>query len=372
MRLLRILLAAATAAAVVAIPVLFAIFPGWTEWPVEDRRWLLGGWIVAVALGAVSTAVVHHLLRERLDAHEEAVVWTEPRPQLRARFRGGRDVSAVALGERHHLRVYVPPSRDRRLVAAAAGLGARQARRQGTPPVGTASEGMTLGGVGRGEPPGSPDAGLAGAPGPNPLGLRRAWLAAGLVLALVMAGIVTFNVVQGTGPVHVAMANARSGPPNSAPPATHPTTGATNPDAPTSTTAGSSASTSTSTAPTKRSKSSGSLTLTADVPKGTSTGSGSSTSTTSGFGGATTTGAGATTGGSAATTSTTAVAGGKTTTTVPATTTTAAPVTTTTVPATTTTAVPVTTTTVPATTTTAAPVTTTTVPATTTTAAATP
>ena len=98
MRLLRILLAAATAAAVVAIPVLFAIFPGWSEWPVDDRRWLLGGWIVVVALGAVSTAVVHHLLRDRLDAHEEAVVWTGPRPQLRARFLGGRDASAVAPG----------------------------------------------------------------------------------------------------------------------------------------------------------------------------------------------------------------------------------------------------------------------------------
>ena len=106
-----------------------------------------------------------------------------------------------------------------------AGLGARQARRQGTPPVGTASEGMTLGGArSSGSHLGRPMPGLAGAPGPNPLGLRRAWLAAGLVLALVMAGIVTFNVVQGTGPVHVAMANARSGPPNSAPPATHPTT----------------------------------------------------------------------------------------------------------------------------------------------------
>ena len=86
MKLLRILLAALTAAAAVAIPVLFAVFPGWAKWPVDDRRWLLGGWIAVVALGALSTAVVHQLLRERLDAYEEAVVWTGPRPQLRARF----------------------------------------------------------------------------------------------------------------------------------------------------------------------------------------------------------------------------------------------------------------------------------------------
>jgi hypothetical protein len=107
-RVLRVIFAAGTGVILIAVPTLFAIFPGWTQWPVDDRTRVFVGWIFIAVVGAGLTAFADERLHAGIEADQRAAIRAEHRATLRDHFRSILVPGIGGLPPQYHLTVFAP------------------------------------------------------------------------------------------------------------------------------------------------------------------------------------------------------------------------------------------------------------------------
>jgi len=115
LQLIRLLLPVSLGVLLVAVPTVFAMFPGLTTWSRRTRVEIIIGWLVIALVGALLTALADARLHRLVAADQEAAVVAERRATIRDQFRGLLVPGIGGLPEQYHMTVY-GPTPDRRFL----------------------------------------------------------------------------------------------------------------------------------------------------------------------------------------------------------------------------------------------------------------
>jgi hypothetical protein len=92
----------------IAVPTLFAVFPGWAQWPVADKVRLMVAWLAVAVVGAILTAVADDRLHKQVEADQRVAIRAEHRATIRDQFRSILVPGVGGLPEQYQLTVYAP------------------------------------------------------------------------------------------------------------------------------------------------------------------------------------------------------------------------------------------------------------------------